>query len=66
MCFGAIYWAGITKVYFANTKKDAEKIGFDDQFIHEEAQKRFYERNILFEHVPSEFASDLFEQWVLK
>lgn len=42
MCFGAIYWAGIAKVYYANTKKDAENIGFSDEFIHEEVQKRHH------------------------
>ncbi len=36
MCLGAIYWAHLDKIYFANTKKDAADIDFDDQFIYEE------------------------------
>ncbi len=36
MCLGAIYWARPTKVYYANTKKDAAEIEFDDNFIYEE------------------------------
>ena len=36
MCLGAIYWARPSKMYYANTKKDAANIGFDDQFIYEE------------------------------
>lgn len=36
MCLGAIYWAGIDKLYFANTKQDAADIGFSDNFIYEE------------------------------
>ncbi len=33
MCMGAIYWARISKVYFANLAADAAKIGFDDSAI---------------------------------
>src|SRR6201996_9100832 len=36
MCLGAIYWARIDKIYYANTKADAAKINFDDKFIYDE------------------------------
>jgi len=36
MCFGAIYWAHLDKVYMGNDRKDAAKIGFDDDFIYQE------------------------------
>lgn len=36
MCLGAIYWARLDKLYYANTKKDAEDIGFSDNFIYDE------------------------------
>lgn len=36
MCLGAIYWAGIGKIYYGNTKRDAAEIGFDDSFIYDE------------------------------
>ncbi|MCF6184377.1 MAG: nucleoside deaminase [Bacteroidales bacterium] len=36
MCFGAVYWARLDKLFFANTKQDAKAIGFDDSFIYEE------------------------------
>jgi tRNA(Arg) A34 adenosine deaminase TadA len=36
MCLGAIYWAGISKIYYGNTKRDAAEIGFDDSFIYDE------------------------------
>ena len=35
MCLGAIIWANINKVYYANTKEDAENIGFRDDFIYQ-------------------------------
>ncbi|MBQ1696201.1 MAG: nucleoside deaminase, partial [Bacteroidales bacterium] len=36
MCLASIYWARIGKLYYANTKVDADKIGFSDSFIYEE------------------------------
>ncbi len=36
MCLGAIYWAKISVVYYANTNKNASEAGFDDSFIFEE------------------------------
>lgn len=36
MCLGAIYWARLKKIYFANNKTDAKNIGFDDSFIYDE------------------------------
>lgn len=36
MCLGAIYWAHIDKIYYANNRKDAADIGFDDDFIYQE------------------------------
>ena len=36
MCLGAIYWARLRRVYYANTRADASQIGFDDGFIYSE------------------------------
>jgi len=41
MCLGAIYWAKIDKLFFANTKADAKDIGFDDSFIYQEIEKPY-------------------------
>lgn len=35
MCLSAIIWSNIKKVYFGNTKEDAEKIGFRDNEIYD-------------------------------
>lgn len=40
MCLGAIYWAHIDRIYYANDRKDAAEIGFDDDFIYEEIGKK--------------------------
>lgn len=46
MCLGAIYWAHISKVYYANTHQDAAAIGFDDAFIYKELQRPLGQRQI--------------------
>ena len=35
MCLSAIIWANIKKVYYGNTKEDADEIGFRDDFIYQ-------------------------------
>ena len=34
MCLSAIIWANIKKIYYGNTKEDAEDIGFRDNYIY--------------------------------
>ncbi|MDY9925622.1 nucleoside deaminase [Methanosarcina sp.] len=63
MCFGAIYWARIDKVFFANTRSDAENIGFDDSFIYEEISRPLQERKIEFKQLLREEALEAFRAW---
>ena len=44
MCLGAIYRARPKAIYYANTRKDAADIGFDDDFLYEELKKKLEER----------------------
>jgi tRNA(Arg) A34 adenosine deaminase TadA len=63
MCLGAIYWARINKVFFANTRSDAENIGFDDSLIYEEISRPVQERKIEFKQLLSEEALEAFRTW---
>lgn len=45
MCLGAIYWAHLDRIYYANDRKDAAKIGFDDEFIYEEIDRKIKDRH---------------------
>ncbi|MDJ0688570.1 MAG: nucleoside deaminase [Xenococcaceae cyanobacterium MO_188.B32] len=66
MCLGAIYWARLDKVYYANTKVDAAQIGFDDQFIYEELQLPLAQRHLpMIQMMPQE-AAIAFQDWVEK
>ena len=46
MCLGAIYWARLLRLYFANTAEDAANIGFDDSFIYTELPLPHLKRRI--------------------
>jgi len=66
MCLGAIYWARPKAVYYGNTKQDAARIGFDDQFIYEELDKPFSQRSIPMEPLLREEAWEAFKIWAEK
>ena len=63
MCLGAIYWARPDKMYFANTKKDAADIQFDDQFIYEELEVPFTSRKLATEQILRDEALVAFQKW---
>jgi guanine deaminase len=46
MCLGAIYWARLSRIYFANADADAAKIGFDDSLIYREIARPHSQRKI--------------------
>ena len=60
MCLSAIIWANIKEVYFANTKKDADEIGFRDDIIYEYL-KGNNENIIKMHHIESKEALDVFK-----
>ena len=63
MCLGAIYWARIDKVYYANTKADAAAIGFDDHFIYDEIDKTMESRKLSFVQLLRTEALPAFKLW---
>lgn len=63
MCLSAIYWAGISKVYYGNTKQDAEDIDFSDKFIYDEIEKSPSLRAIPMEMMMRDEAQIAFDEW---
>ena len=63
MCLSAIYWARIDKVYYANTRNDAQKINFDDSLIYSELIKKIDQRKIPMIQVMREEGLKAFELW---
>ena len=63
MCLSAIYWARIDRIYYANTRKDAQKIDFSDSMIYEELNKTIKDRKIPMHQMMREEAIKAFELW---
>lgn len=63
MCLGAIYWARLDKMYYANTKTDAANIGFDDAFIYEELDLKPNDRKLKSEQMMRNEAQVVFDLW---
>ncbi|MDB5002340.1 MAG: tRNA-specific adenosine deaminase [Mucilaginibacter sp.] len=63
MCLGAIYWARIDKIYYANTKVDAAAIGFDDHFIYEELDLPMDKRKLPVVQLMRDEALSAFKLW---
>lgn len=66
MCLGAIYWARLDKMYYANTKTDAKNIGFDDSFIYDELELKPADRELPSETLLHSEAIKAFEAWASK
>ena len=63
MCLGAIYWARLRRVYYANTRADASQIGFDDEFIYGEVGRAPEQRKIPHVRLPTNAAQAAFKEW---
>src|SRR5438067_6412994 len=47
MCLAAIYWARLRTVYYGNTRQDAARIAFDDDFIYQQVALPFGKRSLV-------------------
>jgi guanine deaminase len=63
MCLGAIFWARPKAIYFANTRDDAARIGFDDRAIYDEFSRTQGDRKIPMIQVLREEAQVAFHEW---
>ena len=64
MCLSAVIWSNIKTVYYANTKEDADDIGFRDEFIYDYL-KSFDESVLKLNSMNREEAIKVFEQYKL-
>ena len=63
MCLGAIYWARLSRVYFANADADASRAGFDDSLIYRELALPYSQRKIPMIQMMREEALVAFRAW---
>ena len=63
MCLSALYWAGVSRIIYGNTKEDAKAINFDDSFIYDEIAKPYAQRAIPCQNFMREEALEGFRAW---
>jgi tRNA(Arg) A34 adenosine deaminase TadA len=63
MCLSAMYWARLKKVYYANTRKDAAAIDFDDDFIYAEVARPIAKRKLPMQQLMRQEALAAFVEW---
>ena len=66
MCLAAVYWARLRKVYYANTRKDAAAIEFDDDFLYREVALPVSRRKIPMKQLLHKEALTVFTEWKKK
>lgn len=66
MCWGAIYWARLDRVYYAANRQDAARAGFDDARFVEELKLPYSARSIAAEQMMREEALEAFDVWAQK
>ena len=66
MCLSAIYWARISRIYYACSRKDAAAIGFDDDFLYAEIPKPLHERMVPINQFLHEEGMVVFQHWMDK
>jgi guanine deaminase len=66
MCLGAIYWARLARVFFANTAADAAALGFSDAFIYAELSRPPSRRSIPLIALMRDQAAAAFRAWEQK
>ena len=66
MCLSALYWAGVKRICYGNTKDDAKAIDFDDSFIYDQLELPYKDRSIKCDHFMRNEALSAFHNWASK
>ena len=66
MCRSALYWAGVERICYGNTKADAKDIKFDDSFIYDQLELDYKHRSITCNHFLRDEALASFRKWAAK
>ena len=66
MCLSAIYWARLRNVFYGNTRKDAAKIDFDDDFLYREVALPIRRRKLRMKQLLRKEALAAFAEWQRK
>ncbi len=64
MCLGALHWARLDKIFYAATRHDAARVGFDDAVLYDEFALPIEERATPIRRLLPEEAVGPFETWL--
>jgi len=64
MCFAAIHWAKMKRLYYGCTRQDAEKIGFSDKFIYDVIQGRSKKHQVTLIPFSRKACLEPFKKWL--
>ena len=63
MCMSAIYWARISRVYYACSAEDTREIGFDDAFQYEDFARPLDQRRIAIKQLGRDEGLRAYDAW---
>lgn len=63
MCLSAAYWAGVERIYYANTREEAAAIGFCDADLYREITLPGEQRRVPARHIALDGAFEPMELW---
>lgn len=63
MCLGAMYWARPEAVFYASTRKEAARAGFDDQHIYDELPLSDNARSLRMRRIEISSHGAAFDAW---
>jgi tRNA(Arg) A34 adenosine deaminase TadA len=66
MCLSAIYWARLTKLFYAADRQDAQSAGFDDDWIYREMALPLPQRHLAAAQLLRDKAITAFAEWKAK
>lgn len=64
MCLSAIYWARLDALYFAASREDAARAGFDDSFLYEQIPLGIQDRKLRTTRMLPEEGTEAFKTWL--
>jgi tRNA(Arg) A34 adenosine deaminase TadA len=66
MCMAAFYWARPARIYYAGTREDAARAGFQDSYIYEQLELPSSRRTIPMTQLMRDEALNAFRMWTSK
>lgn len=64
MCYSAIHWAKISRVYYGATRTDAKNVGFDDQYLYDVLSNKISDTKLTLEELERKSCLKVFNDYI--